>query len=59
MKKIAMTCVAAAVLASGTALADDIDDRWDRREVVHEFVTLPAGVRYPEGITANPRTGEI
>ena len=22
-------------------------------------MTLPAGVRYPEGITANPRTGEI
>ncbi len=58
MKKIALTCVGAVVLASGLALADD-DDGWDRREAVHEFVTLPAGVRFPEGITANPRTGEI
>jgi sugar lactone lactonase YvrE len=46
------------VLASGFAWAND-DDRWDRREAVHEFVTLPDGVRFPEGITANPRTGEI
>jgi len=59
MKKIAIACVAAAVLASGIARAHDDDDRWDRREAVHEFVTLPAGVRFPEGITANPRTGEI
>jgi len=58
-KKIAIACVAAAVLASGIARAHDDDDRWDRREAVHEFVTLPAGVRFPEGITANPRTGEI
>jgi DNA-binding beta-propeller fold protein YncE len=57
VKKIALTCVAAVVLASGLARADD--DRWDRREAVHEFVTLPAGVRFPEGITANQRTGEI
>ena len=59
MKKIAVTCVAAALLASGIARAHDDDDRWDRRDSVQEFVTLPAGVRYPEGITANPRTGEI
>jgi DNA-binding beta-propeller fold protein YncE len=58
MKKIALACAAAGVLASGIARADD-DDRWDRREAVHEFVTLPAGVRFPEGITANKRTGEI
>jgi sugar lactone lactonase YvrE len=59
MKKIAVTCVAAAAFSSGIAWAHDDDDRWDRREAVHEFVTLPDGVRFPEGITANPRTGEI
>jgi sugar lactone lactonase YvrE len=57
VRKIALTCVTAVVLASGLAWADD--DRWDRRQAVHEFATLPAGVRFPEGITANPRTGEI
>ena len=56
MKKIAMTCVAAAAFSSGIAWANDDDDRWDRREAVQEFATLPAGVRYPEGIAANPRT---
>jgi DNA-binding beta-propeller fold protein YncE len=59
MKKIAMTCVAAALLASGIARAHDDDDRWDRRDSVKEFVTLPKGVSHPEGITANPQTGEI
>jgi len=28
-------------------------------EPVREFVTLPDGVRFPEGITANPATGDI
>jgi DNA-binding beta-propeller fold protein YncE len=27
--------------------------------VVHKFATLPDGVRFPEGLTANPATGEI
>ena len=44
MKKIALACAAAAALASGVTWADD-DDRWDRRDSVQEFVTLPAGVR--------------
>jgi sugar lactone lactonase YvrE len=57
MKKLVTTCAAAAALAAGLAWADD--GRWDRREAVHEFVTLPADVKFPEGITANPRTGEI
>jgi DNA-binding beta-propeller fold protein YncE len=28
-------------------------------EAAERFATLPEGVRFPEGITANPRTGEI
>ena len=35
------------------------DDGRERAEAVHEFAVLPDGVRHPEGITANPATGEI
>jgi sugar lactone lactonase YvrE len=31
----------------------------DRTEAVHDFVTLPDGVRFPEGIAANPSNGDI
>lgn len=30
-----------------------------RRDGVQQFATLPTGVRFPEGIAANPRTDEI
>src|SRR5262245_20351384 len=30
-----------------------------QREAAERFATLPDGVRFPEGITANPWTGEI
>src|SRR5262245_56742597 len=30
-----------------------------KRDAAERFVTLPDGVRFPEGITANPWTGEI
>src|SRR5262245_35081157 len=30
-----------------------------KRDAAERFVTLPGGVRFPEGITANPKTGEI
>ena len=29
------------------------------RNAAQQFATLPSGVRYPEGITANPATGEV
>ena len=29
------------------------------RNAAQQFATLPEGVRYPEGITANPATGEV
>ena len=30
-----------------------------KREAAQRFATLPAGVRFPEGITANPSTGDV
>jgi DNA-binding beta-propeller fold protein YncE len=32
-------------------------ERW--HDALVEFATLPAGVRFPEGITANPATGDV
>ena len=46
------------VLCIGSATAWAGDDP-DGRHVVHKFATLPDGVRFPEGLTANPATGEI
>src|SRR4029079_8599868 len=45
--------VAIPVLGTASARADD--DRADSRM----FATLPDGLRFPEGITANPVTREI
>ena len=42
---------------SGAALADD--EPITRREAAQKFATLPDGVRFPEGITANPANGDI
>jgi len=44
-----------AILVLGTASARADDDRADSRM----FATLPDGLRFPEGITANPVTREI
>lgn len=48
-------------LGGGPAWADN-DKDWDDasdRDAAKLFVTLPDGVRYPEGITANPANGDI
>lgn len=45
------------VLAPCVAFADG--DRASGRNAALKFATLPDGVRFPEGITANPATGEI
>lgn len=42
---------------TGAAWADD--ESYGRRDAVERFVTLPDGVRFPEGITANPYTHDI
>ena len=56
MKRFLVACLMAGAFAmgSGIAFADDREDG-----DVQDFATLPAGVRYPEGITANPATGDI
>src|SRR5687768_13442024 len=48
--------IAVASLVARPAIADD---RHHGREHVERFATLPDGVRFPEGITANRSTGEI
>lgn len=45
------------IAVTQTAWADD-DSRGDR-DAAQRFATLPDGVRFPEGITANPATREI
>src|SRR4051794_20934177 len=51
------TAVAAftAIAGAGPAMADDLN----RPEAAEKFATLPDGVRFPEGITANPANGDI
>jgi len=50
----AALCFAAAVPAA----AGDSDLVLDR-QAAHRFATLPQGVRFPEGITANPANGDL
>ncbi len=56
MKKLLMGFVSLLLLAGGVAWADDDSDG---DHAVRRFVTLPDGVRFPEGITANPANGNI
>ena len=50
-------------MTAGPALADDHSDRGNRQlfidRDVDTFAVLPTGVRFPEGITANPANGDI
>src|SRR3954471_335713 len=46
-----------AIAAVGVVYADD--DDLNKREAAQKFATLPDGVRFPEGITANPANGDI
>jgi DNA-binding beta-propeller fold protein YncE len=54
----AIYCVLVAVASLGLTGAFAQDAR-QATEPVRAFATLPDGVRFPEGITANPATGEI
>ncbi len=59
MKKVLIACFGAGAMAigAGVSFADDhLESLW--AEPV-QFATLPAGVRYPEGITADPATGDV
>src|SRR5436853_4168990 len=57
MKKVMLAALAAACLT--TTLADAADQLVVLRNAAEQFAVLPDGVRYPEGIAANPATGEI
>jgi len=61
MKTWLTRCMFALLIAigapTGTAWANDDSD--GDRNAAKQFATLPEGVRFPEGITANPATREI
>ena len=64
MKRILKHClywlVAAIACGAGTVLADgDHSGRLFIDRDVDTFAVLPNGVKFPEGITANPRNGDI
>ena len=59
MKRLMIAGLAAGALAV-IASSSYADHRFGRGGIEPEqFAVLPAGVRYPEGITANPATGDI
>ena len=47
------------LLATVPALTWADGDRASGRNAAHKFATLPEGVRFPEGITANPANGDV
>lgn len=61
MKKIVTGCMFSLLIAvgvnTGTAWADN--ELVVNRDAAMRFATLPDGVRFPEGITANPANGDI
>lgn len=59
MRRFFIACVAAAVgaLGASVSLADGFPDF--NFDAVQQFATLPDGVRFPEGIAANPKNGDI
>ena len=62
MRKMLYAACGAAWLVAGftnVALADGDTDRVIDRDAVKHFATLPNGVRFPEGITADPDSGEV
>ena len=62
MRKMLYAACGAAWLVGGftnVALADGDADRVIDRDAVKHFATLPNGVRFPEGITADPDSGEV
>ncbi|HTO47424.1 MAG TPA: hypothetical protein VML91_07275 [Burkholderiales bacterium] len=58
-KLLYVACGAAWLVAGFTNVALADSDRVIDRDAVQRFATLPDGVRYPEGITADPDSGEI
>jgi DNA-binding beta-propeller fold protein YncE len=59
MKKLLFAGLAAGAMTAAVDVALAADKLVINRNAPSEFATLPEGVRYPEGITANPATGDI
>lgn len=61
MKHILKSCVYLlfTAVACGAAMTRADDDSRGDRNSARRFATLPDGVRFPEGITANPANGDI
>ena len=59
MRKLLVGGLVAGAMAYGAAVCLADGPRASERVGVEQFAVLPDGVRYPEGITANPATGEI
>jgi DNA-binding beta-propeller fold protein YncE len=59
MNRLLTGCISLLLIGAGMGVAWAHDDRDDDRDAVQRFVTLPDGVRFPEGITANPANGDI
>ena len=59
MKRPILAALAAGAMTLAVADAIARDDLVLMRNAAQQFAVLPDGVRYPEGITANPATGDI
>jgi DNA-binding beta-propeller fold protein YncE len=59
MKKLLLSAVAAVAVSTGVDIARAADQLVLDRNAAIQFATLPDGVRFPEGITANPATGDV
>lgn len=59
MKRSVLTALAFGAIAFGQGTASASEPLVLDRNAAVQFATLPDGVRFPEGIAANPATGEI
>ena len=59
MKRILTGCAFLLFICTGISTASADNEPRAGRDAAQRFATLPDGVRFPEGVTANPATGEI
>jgi len=59
MKKFSVFAALVSLVIASHSKVLASEDIIVQREAAERFATLPDGVRFPEGITANPETGEI
>ena len=58
MKRYLTACALLLLMAGGIQCAS-ADNESGKKNAAQKFATLPSGVRFPEGITANPATKEV